>query len=231
MERMENKEVLNRIRGGLVVSCQALCGEPLHSSYIMGRMAVAAEEGGACGIRANSPEDVLEIRRNVSLPVIGLYKVEYADSEVYITPTMQEVDAMAQTGCEIIALDATARPRPGGVSLAEFFAAVRAKYPDRLFMADTSCFEEGRRAAELGFDLVGTTLSGYTPYTRGRSLPDYELMERYVRELSVPIVAEGGIWEAAQLRRARETGVWACVIGTAVTRPREITRHFVENMG
>lgn len=231
MERMENKEVLNRIRGGLVVSCQALCGEPLHSSYIMGRMAVAAEEGGACGIRANSPEDVLEIRRNVSLPIIGLYKVEYGDSEVYITPTMKEVDAMAQTGCEIIALDATDRPRPGGVGLAEFFTAVREKYPDRLFMADTSCFEEGRRAVELGFDLVGTTLSGYTPYTHGRSLPDYELMERYVRELRVPVVAEGGIWETAQLRRARETGVWACVIGTAITRPQEITRRFVENMG
>lgn len=231
MERMENKNVLDRIRGGLVVSCQALRGEPLHSPYIMGRMAVAAEEGGACGIRANSPEDVLEIRRNVSLPVIGLYKVEYEDSEVYITPTMKEVDAMAQTGCEIIALDATDRPRPGGICLADFFAAVRKKYPDRLFMADTSCFEEGRRAVELGFDLVGTTLSGYTPYTRGRSLPDYELMERYVRELNVPVVAEGGIWETGQLRRARETGVWACVIGTAVTRPREITRRFVENMG
>ena len=227
---MNNQETLQKIKGGLIVSCQALASEPLHSSYIMGRMAFAAKEGGACGIRANSPEDIAEIRKTVDLPVIGLHKVDYPDSEIYITPTMKEIDALAATGVEIIALDATKRTRPGGLSLTEFFIEVRAKYPDQLFMADTSCFEEGLLAQELGFDLVGTTMAGYTPYTKGRPLPDFELMERYVKELKVPIIAEGGIWELEHLRKARETGVWACVVGTAITRPREITRRFVESM-
>lgn len=227
---MTNQEILAKIKGGLIVSCQALASEPLHSSYIMSRMAFAAKEGGACGIRANSPEDIVEIRKTVDLPVIGLHKVDYDDSEIYITPTMKEIDALVATGVEIIALDATKRTRPGGLSLTEFFTEVRAKYPDQLFMADTSCFEEGKLAAELGFDLIGTTMSGYTPYTKGRSLPDYELMERYVKELNKPIIAEGGIWEIDQLKTAMATGVWAAVVGTAITRPRDITRRFVENM-
>ena len=227
---MTNQEILAKIKGGLIVSCQALASEPLHSSYIMSRMAFAAKEGGACGIRANSPEDIVEIRKTVDLPVIGLHKVDYDDSDIYITPTMKEIDALVATGVEIIALDATNRTRPGGLSLTEFFTEVRAKYPDQLFMADTSCFEEGKLAAELGFDLIGTTMSGYTPYTKGRSLPDYELMERYVKELNKPIIAEGGIWEIGQLKTAMEIGVWAAVVGTAITRPRDITRRFVENM-
>lgn len=227
---MNNQEILTKIKGGLIVSCQALASEPLHSSYIMSRMAFAAKEGGACGIRANSPEDIVEIRKTVDLPVIGLHKVDYDDSDIYITPTMKEIDALVATGVEIIALDATKRTRPGGLSLTEFFTEVRAKYPDQLFMADTSCFEEGKLAAELGFDLIGTTMSGYTPYTKGRSLPDYELMERYVKELDKPIIAEGGIWEIGQLKTAMQTGVWAAVVGTAITRPRDITRRFVENM-
>ena len=154
----------------------------------------------------------------------------YPDSPVYITPTMDEVDGLMEAGCDIIALDATARPRPQGVTLEQFFAAVRKKYPDQLFMADTSCFEEGLEAQRLGFDLVGTTMSGYTDYTKGRSLPDYELMSRYVKELRIPVIAEGGIWEIDQLSQARAAGVWACVIGTAITRPRDITRRFVESM-
>ncbi|MBR6790295.1 MAG: N-acetylmannosamine-6-phosphate 2-epimerase [Oscillospiraceae bacterium] len=227
---MTNQEILAKLKGGLIVSCQALASEPLHSSYIMSRMAFAAKEGGAVGIRANSPEDIVEIRKTVDLPVIGLHKVDYDDSPIYITPTMKEIDALVATGVEIIAMDATKLTRPGGLSLTKFFTEVRAKYPDQLFMADTSCFEEGKLAAELGFDLIGTTMSGYTPHTKGRSLPDYELMERYVRELDKPIIAEGGIWEIGQLKTAMATGVWAAVVGTAITRPRDITRRFVENM-
>lgn len=189
-----NQKILEQLRGGLIVSCQALKSEPLYSSYIMGRMAFAAFEGGAVGIRANTPEDIAEIKKTVELPVIGLYKVDYPDSGIYITPTMQEVDALVAAGPEIIAMDATDRLRPEGKPLSDFFREVRAKYPDQLFMADTASFEEGRLAQELGFDLVGTTMSGYTPATEGTSLPNYELMERYVKELDIPVVAEGGIW-------------------------------------
>ena len=221
-----NQKILEQRRGGLIVSCQALKSEPLYSPYIMGRMAFAAFEGGAVGIRANTPEDIAEIKKTVELPVIGLYKVDYPDSGIYITPTMQEVDALVAAGPEIIAMDATDRLRPEGKPLSDFFREVRAKYPDQLFMADTASFEEGRLAQELGFDLVGTTMSGYTPATEGTSLPNYELMERYVKELDIPVVAEGGIWYPEQLKQAMDLGVWTAVVGTAITRPRDITKRF-----
>ena len=223
---MTNNEILERIKGGLIVSCQALPDEPLFSSYIMSRMAYAAFEGGADGIRANTIEDITEIKKVVDLPVIGIIKAVYDDSDVYITPTMKEVDALVNCGVEIIALDATNRLRPGGATFEEFFKEVRAKYPEQLFMADTSCFEEGKKARELGIDIVGTTMSGYTPYTKGRELPDFELMSRYVNELDCPVIAEGGIWTPEQLKVAFDTGVHAAVVGTAITRPREITKKF-----
>lgn len=208
------------------MSCQALPDEPLFSSYIMSRMAYAAFEGGADGIRANTVEDITEIKKVVDLPVIGIIKAVYDDSDVYITPTMKEVDALVNCGVEIIALDATNRLRPGGATFEEFFKEVRAKYPEQLFMADTSCFAEGKKARELGIDIVGTTMSGYTPYTKGRELPDFELMSRYVNELDCPVIAEGGIWTPEQLKAAFDTGVHAAVVGTAITRPREITKKF-----
>ena len=142
LQQMTKDQILESIRGKLIVSCQALPEEPLHSPFIMGRMALAALEGGAAGIRANTPEDVTEIRRVVHLPVIGLYKKDYPDSEVYITPTMDEISAMVDCGCEIVAMDATARFRPDGLTLDEVFSEARKKYPDQLFMADCSTLEE-----------------------------------------------------------------------------------------
>lgn len=224
---MTRKEILDAIRGKLIVSCQALEDEPLHGSGIMARMAYAAMLGGAGGIRANSTEDIRAIRELVNLPLIGIIKREYSGSGVYITPTMEEVDRLAAAGVEIIAADATARERPAGESLSAFFRRVREKYPDQLFMADCSTEEEGIAAAQMGFDLVGTTLSGYTPYTRGRVLPDYDMMERLVQKAGVPVIAEGGIWMPEQLRRAMDCGVHAAVVGTAITRVKNITEHFV----
>jgi N-acylglucosamine-6-phosphate 2-epimerase len=224
---MEKIEVLRRIQHGLIVSCQALNTEPLYSSFIMGRMALAAFQGGAVGIRANTPSDIIEIKRVVNLPVIGLYKAEYHDSEVYITPTMIEIDALVQAGPEIIAMDATDRLRPNKQTLTEFFKDVKAKYPKQIFMADTSCYEEGVRAKELGFDIVGTTMSGYTKYTKDTELPNYKLMKRYVDTLDMPIIAEGGICTPEQLKYAIDLGVWSAVVGTAITRPKEITECFV----
>lgn len=225
---MTNQEILNKIKGGLIVSCQALKTEPLYDSYIMSKMAWAAYLGGAVGIRANTVVDIKAIKEKVDLPVIGIIKAEYEDSDVYITPTMQEVDALVEAGCEIIALDATNRIRPNGVTFEEFFTQVRAKYPNQLFMADTSCFDEGKLAAELGFDLIGTTMSGYTPYTKGRKLPDTELIHRYATELDKPVIAEGGIWCPDDLTAAYEAGAFSAVVGTAITRPMDITKRFVK---
>jgi len=105
---------------------------------------------------------------------------------------------------------------------------VKEKYPNQLFMADTSCFDEGKKAEELGFNLIGTTMAGYTPYTKGTPLPDFYLMQRYVSELHTPVIAEGGIWVPEQLKKAIDIGVHSAVVGTAITRPRDITKHFAE---
>lgn len=225
---MTNKEILDKIKGGLIVSCQALASEPLYDSYIMSKMALAAKLGGAVGIRANTVVDIKAIKERVDLPLIGIIKQEYDDSDVYITPTMKEVDALVETGCEIIAIDATNRLRPNGETLEAFFTKARKKYPNQLFMADTSCFDEGKKAEELGFNLIGTTMAGYTPYTKGTPLPDFNLMQRYVSELHTPVIAEGGIWVPEQLKKAIDIGVHSAVVGTAITRPRDITKHFVE---
>lgn len=225
---MTNKEILDKIKGGLIVSCQALESEPLYDSYIMSKMAWAAKLGGAVGIRANTVVDIKAIKEKVDLPLIGIIKQEYDGSDVYITPTMKEVDALVETGCEIIAIDATNRLRPNGETLEAFFTKVREKYPNQLFMADTSCFDEGKKAEELGFNLIGTTMAGYTPYTKGTQLPDFDLMQRYVSELHTPVIAEGGIWVPEQLKKAIDIGAHSAVVGTAITRPRDITKHFVE---
>lgn len=224
-----NTKVIDKIRGKLIVSCQALPDEPLHSPFIMSKMAYAAMLGGASGIRANSVEDINEIKKVVDLPIIGIIKKVYPGpcSNLYITPTAVLVDLLAQCGVDIIAMDATSRPRPDGKTLDEMFAIIKRKYPDQLFMADISTYKEGMHAAEIGFDIVGTTLSGYTEETAGTTLPDIPLMKRLVQNLSVPIIGEGGIGSPEQLKAVMDAGVTAAVVGTAITRPMEITKSFV----
>ena len=223
---MENS-VMERIKGGLIVSCQALKEEPLYSSYIMSRMAYAAMLGGAVGIRANTVVYIEEIKKTVDLPIIGIIKEVYGDCSVFITPTTKEIEALITCGVDIIATDATNRIRPDGRTLDEFFGEIRAKYPDQLFMADCSTYEEGMHAAEIGFDFIGTTLHGYTEYTKGAELPNIDLVGRLAKDCGKPVIAEGGIWLPEQLKAALDSGVWAAVIGGAITRPMEITKSFV----
>ncbi len=216
------------------MSCQALEDEPLHSSFIMSKMAVAAKAGGAVGIRANSVEDINEIRKNVDLPVIGIIKVRYSDSEVFITPSRTEIEELMAAGVDIIAMDATGRLRPGGISLDHFFGEIRRAYPEQLFMADCSTVEEGVHAEKIGFDIIGTTLAGYTPYTNDVRLPDFDMIQRLKERVKKPIIAEGGIWSGSDLQRVFRSGAFAAVIGTAITRPQEITKYYVksiENLG
>lgn len=220
------EEIFESIKGGLVVSCQALPEEPLHSSYIMGRMAYAAFEGGAIGIRANTVEDIQEIRRTVDLPIIGIIKKVYGDCPVFITPTMVEIDALAEEGVEIIALDATERVRPDGKVIEEVFPEIRRKYPDQIFMADCATYEDAKKAVELGFDCIGSTLAGYTEESKERSLPDFDLIGRMVTDFDVPVIAEGGISTPQELKKVMELGVHAAVVGSAITRPLEITKKF-----
>ena len=203
-----SEKVLKAIKGGLIVSCQALEDEPLHSSYIMMRMAKAALVGGAIGIRANSPEDCKEIKNNVNLPMISIYKRVYGTSNVYITPTINEVKELLPIKPEIIAVDATRRERPDGKSLEEFLKEIREVY-DGLLLADISDLEEGIKAEKIGFDMVSTTLSGYTDYTLDRSKPDIELIKSLRESIKIPIIAEGNIDSPENAMKCLEAGAWA----------------------
>ncbi len=225
---MNREEYLKQVQGGLIVSCQALEDEPLHSSFIMGRMAKAAVMGGAVGIRANTPEDITEIKKEVSVPVIGLMKKIYPGNDMFITPTFREVEHVMTASPEVLAIDATARPRPDGILLSQLVERIRREYPDLLLMADISNFEEAKAAQELGFDLVGTTLYGYTAQTKGKPVPNFVLLEQCVQSLSLPVIAEGGIKTPAQLKKAISLGACAAVIGGAITRPQNITKDFTD---
>lgn len=224
---MSKSEILSKIKDGLIVSCQALEDEPLYSSFIMSKMANAAKEGGAVGIRANSYVDIKAIKEAVDIPVLGLVKRNYSDSKIYITPTMKEVGEIVEAGADVVAVDATHRLRPQGKTLEKFYHEIRQQYPDIILMADISNYEEGVKAEELGFDIVSTTLSGYTEYTKNNKLPNYELLSSLAQKLTIPVIAEGGIWTPEELKKLMALGAFAAVIGTAITRPREITKRFV----
>ena len=221
--------VFEQIRGKLVVSCQALPHEPLHSSFIMSRMAVAAMEGGAAGIRAQSACDINAIAKVCPLPIIGIVKRNYEDSDIYITPTMKEVEERLSTRAEIIALDATDGKRPGGVLTKVLVDRIHEE--GRLAMADCSVFEECLAAQEMGFDIVSTTLSGYTEYSSKQEGPDFSLIRRCAEDLSVPVIAEGRIHCPEDLKKAFECGAFCAVVGGAITRPQEITARFVKVLG
>ncbi|WP_059173867.1 N-acetylmannosamine-6-phosphate 2-epimerase [Bacillus sp. FJAT-27445] len=222
--------ILSKLRGGLIVSCQALEHEPLFGSETMGKMARAAMEGGAVGIRANTREDILEIKKAVELPVIGLVKRDYKDSEIYITPTLREVGEVVEAGAEIIAFDATKRSRPNGQSLKELVEEVKREYPNHLLMGDIATVEEGIYAAELGLDFISTTLCGYTPYTTEHNSFNQELLVRLIQETDVPIIAEGRVDTPQLAAECIHLGAFAVVVGSAITRPQEITKRFANEI-
>lgn len=225
-------KILEQLRNGLVVSCQALENEPLHSSFIMGRMAIAAKQGGAIGIRANTKEDIIEIKQQVDLPIIGIVKRNYEDSGVFITATMKEVDELVEAGTDIIALDATNRIRPNGVTLPEFVSEIRKKYPNQLLFADVSTYEEALLADELGFDIIAPTLVGYTPQSAGVKIAenDFELLRNIIANVKKPVIAEGNINSPEKAKRVLELGVLSVVVGSSITRPQLITKSYVDEI-
>ena len=221
---------MEELRHKLIVSCQALPDEPLHSDFIMARMAVAAEEGGASGIRANSVVDIAAIRKAVNLPIIGIIKRDYEGADVYITATMKEVDELMTVRPDIIAIDATTSTRPNGASLEDFFQKVKKKYPDQLWMADCSTIDEMLTADQIGFDYIGTTLVGYTKQSKGDKIEsnDFEIIRKALSKLSHPLIAEGNIDTPDKVHRVLELGAYSVVVGSAITRPQLITKKFVE---
>lgn len=215
-------------RGALIVSCQALKDEPLHSSFIMSKMALAAMLGGASGIRANTIEDIKAIKKEVDLPIIGIIKKSYNNSEVVITPTIKEIDKLYNEGVDIIAFDGTSRERPDGKSIKEFIKCIKQKYPGQLFMADVSNLDEALNAEKYGADIVAITLVGYTEYTKQDRASD--VLRELVEVIKIPIIAEGNFDTPEKAKRAIDIGAYAVVVGSAITRPKYITEQFMKQI-
>lgn len=218
--------ILEQMHNKLIVSCQALENEPLHDPYIMGKMALAAKMGGAEGIRANTVKDIQAIKKEVDLPIIGIIKQDYPGSNVYITSTIKEIDALYLEGVDIIAMDATKQKRPDGRSFEEFFSEVKLKYSDQLFMADVSTIEEAIMAEKAGVDVAAPTLAGYTPYSIG-TVP-LELVKKMADQLAIPVIAEGNFDTPEKAQLALGAGAHCVVVGSAITRPQLITEKFAK---
>ena len=228
--KYSKEEILNRIKGQVIVSCQALPSEPLYvdDKSIMYLMARAAKQAGSPCIRTSSIRDVIAIKEETNLPVIGIIKINYDGYDSYITPTMKEIDALVAANSDIIALDCTMRKRGDGSTINEFLTQIKEKYPDIILMADISTYEEGINAWKCGVDFIGTTLSGYTDYSPKIDGPDFELVQKLSTTLDIPIIAEGKIHYPDQALQMLEAGAYAVVVGGAITRPLEIATRFIK---
>lgn len=227
---MRKEEIFEKIKGKIIVSCQAVPGEPLYveEKSVMYLMARAAKQAGSPAIRTSSIRDVVAIKEETGLPVIGLVKVQYEGFDRYITPTMKEVDELVAAGSDIIAFDCTEQKRGDGKTISEYITEVRTKYPDAVLMADISTYEEGVNAWKLGVDLVGTTMSGYTPQSPKLPGPDYELVRRLSETVDIPVIGEGRVHSPEQAVEMLNAGAFAVVVGGAITRPLEIATRFIQ---
>ena len=227
---MTKQELFELIRGTIVVSCQATPGEPLYvkEQSVMPLMARAAKQAGAKMIRTSSVRDIVGIKEETGLPVIGLIKREYPGYTGRITMTMREVDECMEAMADIVSIDCTDCTRGDGLTPAQFLLKVREKYPNIIIMADCATYDEAIAAYNAGADLVGTTMNGYTPQTKDQTGdPNFALVEQLARDLPCPVIAEGRIHTPEQARRMLELGAWAVVVGGAITRPLEIAARFM----
>ena len=227
---MTKQELFDLIKGTIVVSCQATPGEPLYmkDQSIMYLMARAAKLAGAKMIRTSSVRDIVEIKEETGLPVIGLIKREYPGYTGRITMTMREVDECMEAMADIVSIDCTFNERADGLTPAEFLKKVKEKYPNIIIMADCATLEEAKAAYAAGADLVGSTMNGYTAATAHcKGEPNYELVSQMVAQLPCPVIAEGRVHTPEQARKMLELGAWAVVVGGAITRPLEIATRFM----
>ena len=224
------------LKRGLIVSCQATPEEPLHGPQFMARMALAAEIGGAVGVRINSAIDIAAVKEIVKLPIIGIIKQDYPGSYVRITPTLKEIRAVYEAGADIVAVDCTFRERPDGMDVASLIANVKREFPELLLMADIRDFEEGIFAWKQGADIVATTLAGYPDDLTKSDVPlefmppSLDLVCELADAVDIPVIAEGRIWSSENAVKALKNGAHAVVIGASITRPQVITQRIVSEI-
>ena len=224
-------EMILQMKHGLIVSCQTESDDPFYSPDLMSKFALSAKMGGAVGIRTEGVENIKTIRANVELPLIGIIDGQYDNGWICVTPDFKDIESIIKAGADIVALDVTPRKRPNGMDGIEFFDEVRNRF-DIPLIADISTFEEGIRAAEMGADAVATTLSGYTEYTQKKLTdePDFLLIEELARAVKIPVMAQGRIWTPQQAKETLTRGAFCVVAGTAITRPKAVTKKFVDTM-
>ena len=227
------KDLLAAIAGNLIVSVQPDAYhpelDPMNDARTIAAMAESVVQGGAAAVRINSPWHITAVQRAVQVPVIGLYKFDIDGYDVRITPTLNHAEQIAEAGADVIALDATLRPRPEGLDAQEFIRKVK-EVTGKFVMADISTVEEGVKASIAGADFIATTLSGYTDYSPQTEGPDFKLVKDLKKRINTPIVAEGRISVPKEARKMIEAGAFAVTVGSAITRPRNITERYIKKI-
>ena len=225
-------DIITNLKGKIIVSSQAMPNEPFYEEICMRAMMQSAVNGGAAGLRVAGARDV-KMAKSFGLPVVGLTKPDKLPenwrSVVYITPGIKQVKELIEAGADIIAFDGTSRPRPDGSDLKQIIELIH--FAGRLAMADISTYEEGLNCAELGADIISTTLAGYTEESLTDSeSPNFELLKKLVDSMSKPVFLEGRVWSPQEVKKAFELGAYSVVIGSAITRPHLITKRFTEGL-
>lgn len=223
---------LEDLKGKIIVSSQAMPGEPFYDEKCMKALMQSVVNGGASGLRVAGKRDITNAT-TFGIPVIGLTKPETLPenwkSIVYITPKIKDVQEIIKAGADIVAFDGTPRPRPDGSSINQIIELIH--FSGRLAMADISTREEGIMCAELGADIISTTLAGYTDYSKNTGdEPDFELLQELVKNVNKPIFLEGRVWSPKEVKIAFKLGAHSVVIGSAITRPHLITKRFVDGV-
>lgn len=229
---MNNQERIESLRKGLILSCQVRETDPMYSDDIIVKLVACGEWGGACAYRINEPQNVKAVRAVTDKPIIGLWKINPDEADVFITPSMKEVDAVIEAGADIIAVDCTDRVNSEGVKAYEIIKEIKKKYPEVLILADIRNAEEAVRAAELGAHMVAPTLYRFSEDAKSTSEPDFRELAKIVEEIGdkAKVVMEGKINTPDQAIKALYLGAYSVVVGSAITRPHLTTLRYTTLM-
>ncbi len=226
---MNRQEIIDQIRGGMIVSCQMEKHAPCYSEDMVELMVKAAVWGGACGLRINGIENLVKVRKISDLPIIGLKKVFRDDTEVFMTPNMDVVDEVIAAGADIVAIDGTDRLIDGEPGW-NIIPKIREKYPEVPILADCRDEYDAVKCVELGADFVAPTFYRFKKDAKSTDLPDWEMFAHMCQLCPGKAIMEGKIWTPDDAIRALHYGALAVVVGSAITRPHLIARRFYDHI-